>query len=277
MKVGPKSGEQGKSTRVNFKRDLREVECFNCHSKGHYSFNCPRNAMFCMERQHADSVMVRKQAVAQPGVVRRGTVEGRKVDNILLDMGCSRTLVHQSLVPKEKIEDGEAVAIRCAHGDTVLYPLAKISLEVEGRPITVEAAVSSTLPMSVLLGTDNPELSTLLEESSEEPEQAFVVTTRAASRRMEEEEKGKLGSVEYSLILWRRWSIKEMILPYGCVKWMMIFLVKVTGERESRRRRNELKSEGEKSWSYRRKWTLNGKKIRIITLNDTSWISQQKK
>ena len=195
MKVGPKSGEQGKSTRVNFKRDLREVECFNCHSKGHYSFNCPRNAMFCMERQHGDSVMVRKQAVAQPGVVRRGTVEGQKVNNILLDTGCSRTLVHQSLVPKEKMEDGEAVAIRCAHGDTVLYPLAKISLEVEGRPITVEAAVSSTLPMSVLLGTDNPELSTLLEESSEEPEQAFVVTTRAASRRMEEEEEKKAREV----------------------------------------------------------------------------------
>ena len=37
--MGPKSGEQGKSTRVNFKRDLQEVECFNCHSKGHYSFN----------------------------------------------------------------------------------------------------------------------------------------------------------------------------------------------------------------------------------------------
>ena len=136
-----------------------------------------------------------KQAGAQPGVVRRGTVEGRKVDNILLDTGCSRTLVHESLVPKEKMEDGGAVAIRCAHGDTVLYPLAKISLEVEGRPITVEAAVSSTLPMSVLLGTDNPELSTLLEESSEEPEQAFVVTTRAASRRMEEEEERKAREV----------------------------------------------------------------------------------
>ena len=29
---------------------------------------------------------------------------------------------------------------------------------VEGHRITVEAALSSSLPMSVLLGTDNPEL-----------------------------------------------------------------------------------------------------------------------
>ena len=37
------------------------------------------------------------------------------------------------------------------HTDTVLYPLARISLEVEGRAIDVEAAISDTLPMSVLL------------------------------------------------------------------------------------------------------------------------------
>ena len=43
---------------------------------------------------------------------------GKPVDNILLDTGCSRTLVHQSLVPKEKLLEGEAVAIRCAHGDS---------------------------------------------------------------------------------------------------------------------------------------------------------------
>ena len=61
--------------------------------------------MFCMERQHGDSVMVRKKAGAQPRVVRRGTVEGQKMNNILLDTGCSRTLVHQNLVPKEKMEE----------------------------------------------------------------------------------------------------------------------------------------------------------------------------
>jgi hypothetical protein len=61
--------------------------------------------------------VVRRQCPSQPGVVKSGVVEGH---NILLDTGCSRTLVHQNLVPESKIQEGEAIAIRCAYGDTVL-------------------------------------------------------------------------------------------------------------------------------------------------------------
>ena len=112
-------------------------------------------------------------------------VEGERVRDILLDTGCSRTLVNRDLVPESKIQQGEAVAIRCAHGDTVLYPLAKISLEVAGCPITVEAAVSDTLPVSILLGTDTPELAELLVgERCKGSEEAFAVITRAATNRM---------------------------------------------------------------------------------------------
>lgn len=62
---------------------------------------------------------------AKPGIV-----EGPGVSNILLDTGCSRTLVQKDLVPKEKLLDGAVVPIRCAHGDTVLYPLAKVGVEM---------------------------------------------------------------------------------------------------------------------------------------------------
>ncbi len=57
--------------------------------------------------------------------------------------------------PKTKIKEDEVIAICCAHRDTVLYPLAQISLELEGRPIEMETTVSDTLPMGVLLGTGN--------------------------------------------------------------------------------------------------------------------------
>ena len=53
---------------------------------------------------------------------------------------------------------GEAVTIQCAHGDNALYPLAKVDLVVKGVPLSVEATVSKTLPVSVLLGTDVHEL-----------------------------------------------------------------------------------------------------------------------
>ena len=132
--------------------------------------------------------VVKRPVQSKPGVVKSGKVEGETVDDIFLDTGCSRTLVHRKLVPKEKAQDGGGVAIRCAHGDTVLYPLAKISLEVDGKSIVVEAAVSETLPMSVFLGTDIPELTELLQTQT--TEQAFVAVTRAASvkKRIEEED-----------------------------------------------------------------------------------------
>lgn len=142
--------------------------------------------------------MVRRPCHSQPGVVRRGVVEGREVEDILLDTGCSKTLIHKDLVPEGKIQQGEAVAIRCAHGITVLYPLTEISLKVAGCHITVEAAVSETLPMSVLLGTDVPELTELLvEQTSKRSEEAYAVTTRATfSMRERRNHEGQVASAE---------------------------------------------------------------------------------
>ena len=73
----------------------------------------PRNAMYCMERRinnYEGSFLVREQGT-QAGVFRKGIVEGKKVDDNLLDTDCSRTFVHQGLVPEEKIQEGSTVAI----------------------------------------------------------------------------------------------------------------------------------------------------------------------
>ena len=118
--------------------------------------------------------------IAKPGVYKSGKVEGRKVTDILLDTGCSRTAVRQDLVPEQKKVEGEAVAICCAHGDTVLYPLDQVEIEIGGQIIEVEAAISETLPMSMLLGTDVPSLSDFLtktlQASKERHEQVGAVT-----------------------------------------------------------------------------------------------------
>ena len=68
------------------------------------------------------------------------------VGDIVQGTGCSRTLVWKNLVPEAKIVDGAAMTIRCAHGVTVLYPLTDVELEVGGRKMVVEAAISETLP-----------------------------------------------------------------------------------------------------------------------------------
>ena len=120
-------------------------------------------------------------------------MEGQEVTDILLDTGCSRTLVRRDLVNEEKMPEGEAVKIECAHGDTVLYPLAEVEMKIHGETIQVKAAVSDNLLMGVLLGTDVPELNDLLEkrlqknrgENESKNEEALVMVTRAIFRNQQ--------------------------------------------------------------------------------------------
>ena len=96
-------------------------------------------------------------------------------------------MIRQELVPPEKIIEGDVATIRCAHGDTVLYPIANIEMKVDDQVIKVEAAVSATLPVSVLLGGDVPELKQLLggntQSDSTESEDVMVVVTRAQAKK----------------------------------------------------------------------------------------------
>lgn len=181
-----------------------DVKCYSCGQKGHLAMRCPAKALFC-ERQggqptrravppdiRVDSTLCFDRGT---GVYRSGKVEGVPVSDILLDTGCSRTLVRQELVPTENLRM-DRIAIRCAHGDTIEYPLADVLMEIGDKQFTVEAGVSNTLPTSVLLGTDVPEMTELLRggcfrprlPKEDHPEKALVVETRAQARVREREE-----------------------------------------------------------------------------------------
>ena len=132
------------------------VRCYRCRQIGHLSKNCPqgRGTMFSRET-------VRRGRKEEQKVFRQGMIEGKMV-KVLLDTGCSRTMVRRNLVPEHKLIEGKGVAIRCAHGDTTFYPLAEIGVEISGRNFKVEAAVADNLPVQLLLGTDVPQLFKLL-------------------------------------------------------------------------------------------------------------------
>ena len=132
-------------------RKAPSLKCFNCGGIGHHARQCPGNALFC----HGHGWQRRQ------GLTLHGVVEGQVVDDILLDTACSKTLVWRELVPQEKILP-EQVPILCAHGDTVMYPLANIEVQLGCVTFVVEATVLDRLPMSVLLGTDVPSLVELL-------------------------------------------------------------------------------------------------------------------
>ena len=94
------------------------------------------------------------------GLKHSGTVEGTAVRDIMLDKGCTRTMVRGDLVSKDKILEGKSAVVRCAHGDTVLYPLVQVCTEVDG--CVINTAASHTLSMAVLLGVDVPDLSSII-------------------------------------------------------------------------------------------------------------------
>ena len=77
---------------------------------------------------------------------RTGKVEGADVHNIVLDTRCSHTMIHQDLVSVEKKIPGEAVIVRCSHGDVTPYPLADRHVQVDGIEFAIRAPLSQTLP-----------------------------------------------------------------------------------------------------------------------------------
>ena len=102
------------------------VKCLNCGDKEHIARESPRNSILCVDtklRAH-----VHRPSRQRQGIARSGFMEGHPVDDILLDTGCSRTVVHRDLVPEERWLEGEAVTIYCAHGDTVFYLLDTVEL-----------------------------------------------------------------------------------------------------------------------------------------------------
>ena len=139
---------------------------------------CPSEDFFCGTRgarksgeYHGRRPEVRKTFCC------KGFVEGQFVNDIVLDAGCSRTLVRSDLVRKNRLK---SFVVQCACGDNVEYPVARIEIKVRGQGVTVEAAVSDKLPHSVLLRTDVPELVSLLKRE----DKALMAVTRSQAKRL---------------------------------------------------------------------------------------------
>ncbi len=104
---------------------FKDVTCWKCFQKGHIAVNCPgAKAMFC------DATQRRKRRSYLRSVQPR-LVEGVAVSDNMLDTGSNKTLVKRDLVPAQKLVEGE-IPIRCAHGDIITYPIAKIEIEMGG-------------------------------------------------------------------------------------------------------------------------------------------------
>ena len=178
-----KSEPKGDTPPSKDNTNCKPVVCYNCEQSGHIAVRCPNNSnLFC-------SAVGTRLSVRRPGIV-----EGTMEQDIILDTGCSQTMVREDLAKTSKLLEGEAVTVRCAHGDTVLYPLSEVELELAGKKMVVRAAISENVPASVLLGTDVPELGSLLsvENLKIGRNRDSYAVTRAQARKDAEEEKARL-------------------------------------------------------------------------------------
>ena len=103
------------------KKEDKPFVCYSCGGRGHTSRQCPSNVLFCGVKGFTRHPAKRKM-VNQPFQCK-GVVEGQLVNDIVLDTGCSRTLVRSDLLGERKFEE-ETITVQCAHGDVVTYPLA---------------------------------------------------------------------------------------------------------------------------------------------------------
>ena len=78
------------------------IKCFNCRQEGHIAPNCPGEPALLCDATPATGL----KSPETETWGRSGKVEGKFAPNMVLDTGCKRTMVHQELVPPEKIIEG---------------------------------------------------------------------------------------------------------------------------------------------------------------------------
>uniref|UniRef100_H3AFR2 SCAN box domain-containing protein n=1 Tax=Latimeria chalumnae TaxID=7897 RepID=H3AFR2_LATCH len=72
----------------------------------------------------------------------------------LIDSGSRVTLVHKGLINPERWRTLEPMHLCCVHGDTRIYPTAKVVLEVHGKVARKTVGVVDSLPYPMVLGRD---------------------------------------------------------------------------------------------------------------------------
>ena len=171
----------------------QQPRCFNCNRLGHIAMKFPENRTSQQTGQgkanyigtSKDELVIREEPVEYRTL---GKVEG-KVTELLLDTGCSKTMIDASLVPVEKVNEGKRISMQCAHGDMKQYPIAVVESEVNGKMYSVGAAVVDGLPRPVLLGRDVKDLVALvLKEDQKRKGSALAVMTRKQRSEKEKEE-----------------------------------------------------------------------------------------
>ena len=85
MRSGSADGQLNSANREESSRQA-VLRCYTCDGKGHTSKQCPSKVLFCGNRN-------KPRDTVEGTAIRQGVVNGFLVDDLLLDTGCSKTIV----------------------------------------------------------------------------------------------------------------------------------------------------------------------------------------
>ena len=129
---GPKErqgfGASQKPVHTPIKRNNRsEITCYKCGKQGHMSFNCGRDRNRSSQGFLLCMTPLRSEQLEHPPCNIRGKIES-KVAEIVVDSGCTRTLVHKRFVKNSSLT-GDKISVLTATGERLLVPLAWVVIE----------------------------------------------------------------------------------------------------------------------------------------------------
>ena len=108
--------------------------------------------------------------------MREGRIEGKDV-KMLVDTGRYTAIVKADLVENEKWNEGENINVVCVHGDSVDYLTAKVDLELGGWIRKTKVALVPGVPVNVLIGIKDFDLSEEIPSQSKCAHNLAVMTS----------------------------------------------------------------------------------------------------
>ena len=143
--------EQPKPVPIPVRRNTRPtITCYKCGKPGHMSFNCGKGNNRPAQGYLLCMTPLTSEHLEFPPCNVRGKIGGKSAE-MVVDSGCTRTLVHERFVKNDAFT-GDKISVLTATGERLIVPLAWVEIESGQGKHAELVGVLHKLPVDCLLG-----------------------------------------------------------------------------------------------------------------------------